>query len=936
MPPQKAMSWWSEPEHLVLGLLNVIGGTLGGDLAIWIRLDRETGLAKLVEIVDPNPTAQSMVERLRARNTFPLELLGPLNADSGKPLVIPEFGGFANAKESIPQPWSDYFAKYPIYGIIAVPILLESGSTGVLVTCRRTATTPYSADDLGYVESGALRLAGRSINESLADRIDSPRQASKEIFVDPRRLFRVREFFVGAIPPALVTVVVSQATDSDRFRPAALLLLACVAAAIFGGLRSAILSGVASTAALWWAFTPVKNSWSFATKTDAVGVGIFVIAATGVIVLVLRLDAARSKESLERQFSNSLIEDSPIAMAVLDRDLKFRRVNKPMAEFNGRSATDHVGLRPGDLSPLAGQMYEHHLVRVRDSGQPIVDHRLRISVPAIEYEREWKFNLRPMHNLDSEVVGIGVTIVDITEELATLRHSENLFRLAESLSISINEQQIGLAICSFLTEVFHGRSAVAFRHDEELKIVASAGFGDDETVELAPLLNSEGINRAIIDSDSVAMPLRREETGAAFGAIYVGWAKSRPQTQAMTVLLRTVSSLVTLALARIAASELAHRDEFRHSLEAMLDDVVIARSIRVEGGEITDFQIEFANRSSLDGSQRDARTIVGRMVCDVYPNWRDSGMFQRLREVVESGIPYQVHRMPFSDFLNLDDSAERYMSLQVAKLGDGYIAASRDVSNLVAADKAELALTLQNETERSALQLLQSAALPHTLPTSSNVRIAAVYEPSDPRLPVGGDWYDAFTLDDHRIALVIADVAGHGRTAAVFMVQVRNVFRALAVEHLEPGQVMIRANNVTTKLNQEDGPFVTCCYAVLDTRTKTLRWAQAGHFSPFVLHPDGRSTYLTERTGPPLALSSAMHYESSSATLNSGDRVIMFTDGLIERRRESLDVGLTRLAEVTKAHAALQAQEFVQALAATVTDRFDDLALMCVELVASN
>lgn len=931
---------------MVSGLLHIIGDSLGGDLAMWIHIDRDSGAATLVEIVDPNPPAQGIIKQLRVYNTLPTELLDTLVALGEKPQLFPEFSGFSNANESIPQPWSDYFSKYPISGMIIVPTVVDNTTNGILITARRTTTTPYSFDDLRYAETGALRLAGRSVNDSLADRSGTPRYSLKENFADPRRWFSVRELIVGAVPPALITLVLGPVAGSEKFRPAALLLLACVAAAIFGGLRSAILSGVASTASLWWAFTPVENSWSFSTKSDAVGIGVFVVALTGVIVLVLRLDAARSREGLERQFSDSLLEDSPIAMAVLDRDLKFRRVNQPMAELNGRSPSDHVGLRPGDLSPLAGQMYEHLLLRVRDSGQPIADHKMRISLPYIEYEREWKFDLRPLHNLDSKVVGICVTIVDVTEEIETLRHSEYLFHLAESLSTSIDEQQIGLAICSFLTDVFHGRSAVAFSHDEGLKIAASSGFGGDdepggdnseyEMSEFASLSDAVGLNRAIFTSDWVALPLRREETGAAIGAMYVGWVTTRPYTEAMTVLLRTVSSLATLALARIAASELAHRDEFRHSLEAMLDDVVIARSVRFEGGEISDFRIEFANSSSFDGSRRDAGTIVGRMVCDVYPNWRDSGMFIRLRDVVESGVPYQVHRMPFSDFLHLDDSAERFMSLQVAKLGDGYIAASRDVSNLVAADRAELALTLQNETERSAIQLLQSAALPNSLPSSSNVRIAAVYEPSDPRQPIGGDWYDAFTLDDNRIALVIADVAGHGRTAAVFMVQVRNVFRALAVEHLEPGEVMIRANNVTTKLNEANGPFVTCCYAVLDIHSNTLSWAQAGHFSPLILHHDGRSTYLTERTGPPLALTSAMQYESSLAKLQTGDRVMMFTDGMVERRRESLDVGLTRLAQVAKDHSALQPQQFVEALAATVTDRFDDLALMCVELVGAN
>ena len=69
------------------------------------------------------------------------------------------------------------------------------------------------------------------------------------------------------------------------------------------------------------------------------------------------------------------------------------------------------------------------------------------------------------------------------------------------------------------------------------------------------------------------------------------------------------------------------------------------------------------------------------------------------------------------------------------------------------------------------------------------------------------------------------------------MVQVRNVFRAIAAEHTEPGDVLMRANEVTARLNEPDGPFVTCCFAVLDIAARTLRWAQAGHFSPLIVWP---------------------------------------------------------------------------------------------------
>lgn len=960
--------WWNEPDYVVPGLLSVIAATLGGDLVLWIRVDAVNGQATILDIVEPNPAAQGIAERLRASNSPPPEWLGTSVARSGQPLLVPQLDLTASAVNAFPQPWSEYLANHPVVGVIAVPVTLHDGATGVLITARRTTTSPYTPDDLRYVESGVRRLAGTQVKPPSADESDIPAWSPKRLLASQRRWFHLRELVVGAGPPTLIMVVLGSMADSAKFHPGALLLLGCVFAAVFSGVRAAILSAVASTVTVWWAFTPSERSWRFATRSDAIGVALFLAALIGVILLVFRLDEARNKERLERQFSDSLLEHSPVAMAVLDRDLRFRRVNQPMAEMNGRAPADHVGLRPGDLNPLAGQMYEHLLVRVRDSGQPITNHELTISMPKVGFERDWKLSLRPLHNQESEVVGIGVTIMDVTQEIVTRRLAEQLFHLAESLSTSVDERQIAGSICSFLADTFQGRSAVAYRHDEALVITAVSGFAEAEVSrwrgatiglhENNPLSEAVLINQPIILSDiaefderyphlavrraadwdraSVSMPLRSEDAGLALGAMYVGWSTPRSITEEMTIVLGTVSSLATLALARIAATNLAHRDEFRHSLEAMLDDVAIGRAVRSDGGEIIDFRIEFANSSGIDGIRRNAELIIGRLVCDVYPNWRDSGMFDRLCDVVETGTPYQVDRMPFSNILGVGDAPERYMSLQVAKLGDGYIAASRDVSNLVAADMAALALTLQVETERTAIQLLQSAALPNSLPESPGVRIAAVYEPSDPHQPVGGDWYDAFTLDEDRVALVIADVAGHGRHAAIFMVQVRNVFRALAVEHPEPGEVMIRANNVTSKLNEPDGPFVTCCYAVLDVRARTLQWAQAGHFSPLIVHADGTSTYLTERSGPPLALSGARHYESSSTKLHLGDRVMMFTDGLVERRREHLDVGLARLARIAKDCSALQPQEFVEALAASVTDRFDDLALLCVELATGD
>ena len=352
--------------------------------------------------------------------------------------------------------------------------------------------------------------------------------------------------------------------------------------------------------------------------------------------------------------------------------------------------------------------------------------------------------------------------------------------------------------------------------------------------------------------------------------MHVGWTAPRPITDAMTTLAGTVSSLVTLALARIVATKAIQQVEFRGALEAMLDDVAIGRAVRSDDGAIVDFVIEFVNSHSANDAEVVADDLVGRLVRDIYPEWLTSGMFARLCDVVETGVPYRGDRLRWAGTGRDGAVQQGYRSMQVAKFGDGYIAASRDDTEMVAAEEASREAALQEAAERTAIVLLQAAALPTTLPQLPGVRIAAVYEPADPRQPVGGDWYDVFALDDERVAVVIADVAGHGHPAAVFMVQVRNVFRAIAAEHTEPGDVLNRANDVTTRLNELDGPFVTCCYAVLDIGARTLRWAQAGHFSPLVVAADGTSTYLAERPGPPLALFEGHRYESSSIEVRSG------------------------------------------------------------------
>lgn len=375
-------------------------------------------------------------------------------------------------------------------------------------------------------------------------------------------------------------------------------------------------------------------------------------------------------------------------------------------------------------------------------------------------------------------------------------------------------------------------------------------------------------------------------------------------------------------------SEEADRDRFRSALDAMLDNVAIGSAVRDPSGVISDFRLEFLNAASVDGAGRTAEQMVGGLVTELYPGWRESGMFARVERVVETGEPFVAYRLSYSDTLADGTRIEGFWSVQVVRFGDGYIAASRDVTEVVRLEEAEREARRIADRELLAVEILQKAALPAVLPTHDGLELQAVYEPAAEAQPVGGDWYDAFMLDADLIALVIADVAGHGPEAATFMVQVRNIFRAVAVERCGPAEVLARVNDVTVGLHDPGGLFVTACFATLDLRTRTFTWASAGHPPPLWC---GKG-FGEQRPGLPLSIAAGATYSVQQMELSAGSRLLLFTDGLVERRDELIDEGFERLERLAAGVAHLSAEAAVRELVAAVGAPGDDLALLMIEL----
>ena len=232
--------------------------------------------------------------------------------------------------------------------------------------------------------------------------------------------------------------------------------------------------------------------------------------------------------------------------------------------------------------------------------------------------------------------------------------------------------------------------------------------------------------------------------------------------------------------------------------------------------------------------------------------------------------------------------------LHVGTLHDRVFTPDDAVLLQLAADRAALAVhALRSRADNEAVTALQRSLLPGALPVVPGVEAAARYVPGDGR--VGGDWYDVFPLPWGELGLVVGDVAGSGLRAAVVMGRMRSSLRSYALESSDPAEVLRRLDR---KMQYFEGDVMaTVSYAMLDPGQGQLRIASAGHF-PAVVAPPSRPAQLAEiAVGPPIGAIDPPARQASTLTLVPGTVLVHFTDGLVERRSQSLDDRLAQLCE---------------------------------------
>ena len=228
------------------------------------------------------------------------------------------------------------------------------------------------------------------------------------------------------------------------------------------------------------------------------------------------------------------------------------------------------------------------------------------------------------------------------------------------------------------------------------------------------------------------------------------------------------------------------------------------------------------------------------------------------------------------------------------------------------------------QSDLSVAREIQQAILPRTfdlkLEDAGQVDIfASMHAAKD----VGGDFYDFFPIDDHRIGFTIADVSGKGVPASIFMAVSRTLIKATGLRNLASDECMKAANDVLCG-ESVDSMFVTVFYGIYDLQTGEIDFTNAGHNLPYVLHADGTVEMVKSPSNLVLGVMEGMSFRSESIQLNPGDALVMYTDGVTEAENKSQSqFGDSRLAAALKELKGASSKQIVDTINAKVKEFID-------------
>jgi serine phosphatase RsbU (regulator of sigma subunit) len=269
------------------------------------------------------------------------------------------------------------------------------------------------------------------------------------------------------------------------------------------------------------------------------------------------------------------------------------------------------------------------------------------------------------------------------------------------------------------------------------------------------------------------------------------------------------------------------------------------------------------------------------------------------------------------------------VSLAAAMLADRLVRRRRQAEELAGVlDRVAEQNRIMYTEQRSIAQTLQHALLPEGLPEMTGLETSARYVPGASGIDVGGDWYDIVEVDEERALMVVGDVSGHGLRAATTMASLRYAALAYASADPRPASILSRLSNFVN--DQDHSYFATVLCALIDVEGHRVTVASAGHIAPLLIER-GAGRFAELQVGVPIGVSCKDPYREVTIAVAAGATLLAFTDGLVERRGEVLDVGLARLREAATAQAR-GLEDLVETLARELVgeDHHDDTTILAI------
>ena len=376
-------------------------------------------------------------------------------------------------------------------------------------------------------------------------------------------------------------------------------------------------------------------------------------------------------------------------------------------------------------------------------------------------------------------------------------------------------------------------------------------------------------------------------------------SRSFAQTLSLETTLEAVTRTI-VELLDVDAAVVRMPDERREHL--------VMRAVHV-----ADSRLEEPVRAVFTRPQPMAKLLGRRLFRMGKPLWVDVKTAARLGSSYELLVPF-LERGSTAAVVPVATPSEVLATLMIVSLDPARPLDDATVEAALAV-AGQAALAIDNarlyKQQKDFADTMQRSLLPRVAPDLEGLELGAVYE-SSARVDVGGDVYDYLRLADGRLAVVLGDVTGHGIEATADMAMAKFVFRSLAREHAEPADFLASANDVVVG-EIAAAKFITMVYLVVDGKTGEVACACAGHPPPRLVGADGSVRPLAA-TGLALGIEAGQHYDEARTLLGEGESVVLFTDGVVEARRDGEFYGVGRLDESLARGPGLSAEEVARAV----------------------